>query len=114
MGDLQIEVDQREAVTVIKLTGRLDHNTAPQFEAVLTEQTTANRFKLVLDFSNLSYISSAGNGVLLRIRKVVKRWQRGDVRFGPIHPYTKEQLSLLGFNIIFDMYDTVEAAVASF
>ena len=52
----------------LALEGRLDTVTAPQLETELTE-SLADVEKLVLDFSDLVYISSAGLRVLLAAQK---------------------------------------------
>ena len=50
------------------LDGRLDTNTAPEFEKALNE-SLENVNDLVLDFSGLEYISSVGLRLLLTAKK---------------------------------------------
>ncbi len=52
----------------LSLQGRLDTNTAPQLENALAEQSEGIT-KLILDFKELEYISSAGLRVLLSTQK---------------------------------------------
>ncbi len=52
----------------LSLQGRLDTNTAPQLESALAEQS-GGITKLILDFKELEYISSAGLRVLLSTQK---------------------------------------------
>ena len=59
------------AVTMA-LAGRLDTSTAPQLEAEL-KQTLPGMQKLVLDFQELDYISSAGLRVILAAQKIMNR-----------------------------------------
>ena len=50
--------------SVIALSGQLDAHTAPELEHFLeTAIRTENKAKIVLDFTSLEYISSAGLGV---------------------------------------------------
>ena len=56
----------------IAITGRLDTTTAPQLEAELKESLGGIE-KLVLDFSALEYLSSAGLRVLLSTQKLMNK-----------------------------------------
>ena len=53
-------------VLTVKVEGRLDTMTSPELESELSNETPE---KLILDFSDLEYISSAGLRVLLSAQK---------------------------------------------
>lgn len=56
--------------TMVKLCGRIDSNNAPALEAEIMDQLKGrNDLPVVMDASDLEYISSAGLRVLLRVRK---------------------------------------------
>ena len=59
----------------VNITGRLDTTTAPQLEAEF-KQSIVGVEKLVLDFSALEYLSSAGLRVLLATQKLMKKQGR--------------------------------------
>ncbi|MCI2055606.1 MAG: STAS domain-containing protein [Oscillibacter sp.] len=60
------------AELTVALAGRLDTSTAPQLEAEL--KTSLNGVtSLVMDFTELEYISSAGLRVLLSAQKVMNK-----------------------------------------
>ncbi|MBQ9530689.1 MAG: phosphotransferase [Eubacterium sp.] len=56
----------------IKLSGRIDSSNAQQTETWLNEQVGDYRGEIILDASELEYISSAGLRVVLRLKKVNK------------------------------------------
>ena len=56
----------------VKLAGRLDTTTAPELEAALKD-SYAGVEKLVLDFAELEYLSSAGLRVLLQAQKTMNK-----------------------------------------
>lgn len=66
---LNIESKATENELVIYLEGRLDTNTAPDLEKFLEENCLGSNVNLVLDFSKLEYLSSAGLRVLLMLSK---------------------------------------------
>lgn len=58
--------------TIIEISGRLDTTTAPLLEKTINENIGETK-NLVLDFSNLEYISSAGLRVLLAAQKKMQK-----------------------------------------
>ena len=65
---MTINIEKNNGVTVIKLDGRLDTTTAPELEKAINNEGDALK-SLVLDFSGVDYISSAGLRVLLTAQK---------------------------------------------
>ena len=65
---LTVEKRIDENKLTLILGGRLDSNTAPEFEKTLDE-SLKNVKALVFDFSGLEYISSAGLRLLLTAKK---------------------------------------------
>ncbi len=57
-----IETKNQGPVRVIAIRGYLDAHTAPLFENVVAEELRAGRCRLVVDCTDLDYISSAGLG----------------------------------------------------
>ena len=69
---MTIEKKQSNTELTISLTGRLDTTTAPQLEAELKGSLPGVEH-LVLDFSALEYLSSAGLRVLLAAQKQMNK-----------------------------------------
>lgn len=67
---MKIEIKRVEKELTIKLTGKLDTSTAPELESELKGKLEGIN-KLIFDFSNLDYISSAGLRVVLSSMKSV-------------------------------------------
>ena len=65
----------------ISLEGRLDTTTAPELESVI-RSSLDNVTELILDLSNLDYLSSAGLRVLLLAQKQMNRKGNMVVRHG--------------------------------
>ena len=67
------------AKLTLALEGRLDTTTAPQLEAEV-KGTLGGVTELVLDFSQLEYLSSAGLRVLLTAQKIMNKQGKMVVR----------------------------------
>ena len=69
---MTIEKMKEGGKLTLALEGRLDTATAPQLEAEVTGSLTGVT-ELVLDFSRLEYLSSAGLRVILAAQKIMNR-----------------------------------------
>lgn len=79
---------------VIALEGRLDTMTAPELEAELGKSLDGAE-SLVLDFSKLEYISSAGLRVLLSAHKTMSA--RGGMKITHVNEIVREVFEVTGF-----------------
>lgn len=82
------------ATLTLALEGRLDTTTAPQLEAEVKDSLTGVT-DLILDFTALEYISSAGLRVVLSAQKVMNKQGRMVVR--GVNEYVMEVLEVTGF-----------------
>jgi len=100
-------------VTVFKIDGRVDTAGAVDMDVTLHEAVAEDKFKMVLDLSELRYISSAG---LRTLADILTRNQQngGDLKLATVNPKILRILQIIGFDQFFTIYDTVDAAVESF
>lgn len=82
------------ATLALALEGRLDTTTAPQLEAEV-KGSLAGVTELILDFTALEYISSAGLRVVLSAQKTMNKQGRMVVR--GVNEYVMEVLEVTGF-----------------
>ena len=92
---MQIEKTHANGDVTLFLTGRLDTSTAPQLEAEI-QQSIDHITSLVLDFSNLDYISSAGLRVLLSAQK--KLQSKGGMVIRGVCENVMEIFEITGFS----------------
>ena len=78
---------------IVEIEGRLDTSTAPQLESNLGTLDGVKR--LVLDFSKLEYISSAGLRVLLGAQK--KMNAKGEMVIKNVNDTIMEVFDITGF-----------------
>jgi anti-anti-sigma factor len=110
---MEIKDKQVDGVTVLSLMGSIDAMTAPKITEFIQGQIARGNNKLVMDMSGVDYTSSAGLRVLLGAIKET-RAQSGDLRLTGIQPDVQKVLNLSGFTNILKMFDTLDAAVASY
>ena len=91
---MKISKNQKGTALEIALEGRLDTTTAPELEAEL-KGSLDSADTLVLDFSKLDYISSAGLRVLLSAHKVMAR--KGGMKVTHVNDIVQEVFEVTGF-----------------
>lgn len=111
---MELSSRQLGSVRVIDVQGRLDHAQAKAFEAALAPHLTdcsKGGTPLVLDFSQVVYISSVGLRVLLLAAKQAKA-QQGKIVVAALTPIVTEVFQVSHFNLVLQVFPDVAAAVA--
>ena len=102
-----------ENVWTLAPQGRLDLPAARALEDALNELCDAGRARLVVDMTGVGYVASAAlKALLVGARRA--RLQKGDVRLAGLNNRVLEVIEMAGFDQIFAIHPTPEAAVASF
>lgn len=109
---MDIQTLKETKATVVTVTGRLDAVTAPAYEEAVNELINGGEIAFVVDFAGLDYISSAGLRGLLVMAKQLKG-RGGKVRFANVKGTVKEVFDISGFATIFQMDDSVAAALSN-
>ena len=92
--------------------GRLDAVTVPALETAIDEQLTARHFRLIIDLSEVGYMSSSGLRVLLRARRQAQSGG-GDVVLCAMNERVTEVFEMIGFNNLFRIFATAAEAAAA-
>lgn len=109
---MEVTQKQQNGITILGLKGRLDSNTSDDFEKKLLGLIQAGETRLVLDFKDLDYISSAGLRVLLKAAKELKR-NNGQLSFCALKEYIREIFELSGFVSFFPIHPTLEESLSA-
>lgn len=91
---MSIEKKANGSTLILTLSGRLDTTTSPQLEAELKEGLVGVEH-LVLDFTALDYLSSAGLRVLLAAQKQMSK--QGDMVVRSVNETIAEIFEVTGF-----------------
>lgn len=113
MSEFSVGVRQRDTVSIFELKGYLDAHTAPELEKTFQNHLNESRFNIVVNFSDLSYISSAGLGVLMQFIEDVRQ-NEGDIKLSNMSPRVYNVFDLLGFPMLYEIFDDEEEAVRKF
>lgn len=110
---LSIETDNTQSVSVMKVKGRVDSDTAPEFDEALTKLLQDNKKKIVLNLQAVEYMSSAGLRAMVKAYQTAKK-SGGDVRLASVSSPVEVVLRTVGMMQMLQMYPTDQEAMASF
>jgi anti-sigma B factor antagonist len=113
MSDLNISVESHKRVELVTVQGRIDSSNANDFDGTLKEIQNKNRHNIVLNLSEVNYMSSAGLRAIVAALRESKK-NRGDVRLAAPSERVSEVLALAGLDSMFQVFEDNTAAVGSF
>ncbi len=105
--------DQEGEIMVVELGGYVDQSNSYLLQQMFDNIIQSGCYKVVVDFKNLYYMSSAGWGVFVG---EIKRFREngGDIKLAAMNPEIYDVYQMLEFYHILDDYPKVEEAAASF
>ncbi|TVQ65328.1 MAG: anti-sigma factor antagonist [Balneolaceae bacterium] len=98
---------------VLELQGELDAHTASRLEETLKELIRSNKGRIIVNFSELEYIASAGLGVFMAYIEDV-RSTGGDIKLTNMNDKVYNVFDLLGFPTLYDIFPDESEAVEKF
>ncbi|MGH6917161.1 MAG: STAS domain-containing protein [Geminicoccaceae bacterium] len=110
---MQVQESKKGMVLVVAAQGRLDGSSADEFQGRLSASIESGETRILLDFADLIYISSAGLRILLI---TAKRLKEGDGQFA-ICGLTENVASVFkvsGFDGVIKIFPDEAAALASY
>jgi len=110
---MNITERDENGVTIFVLEGRVDTQGAVDMDLVLQSAAANGKHKMVLDMSNLRYISSAGLRTLADILTKNKNGG-GDLKLAALNTKIMRVFQIVGFDKFFSIYNTTDAAIADF
>lgn len=111
---MDISTTQFKHCDLVTVQGRVDSSTAPKLTEALNKLLDDGHYKIVLDLSQVEYMSSAGFRAMLAALKTCKRYNRGDLYLASVPKLIHEALDLTGMTSLFRTYDDVTTAVGNF
>lgn len=109
---MDITAERASGTVIAKASGRIDSSNSREFHSNLEAVVPANDPALVLDFEDVSYISSAGMRVILIVAKGL---QKSDISFAlcSMNDSIREVFTISGFDKIIPIHESQSEALAA-
>ena len=111
----RIDVSDVGEVSVVQFSDRkiLDESNIQEMGRELFELVEQKRAKILLNFMNVEFLSSAALGKLITLDKKMKA-AKGQLKLSNIRPEIYEVFAITRLNKLFDIHDDEADALATF
>ena len=109
---MSIHVESRDGIALIRPAGRVDSGNALEFEALVTAKLDEGVQKLVFDFGDLDFMSSAGLRVVLVAGKRMRE-SKGKLAFAGLRDNVHDVFAMSGFLKLFQAHKTLDEALGA-
>jgi anti-sigma B factor antagonist len=113
MSRLQYSLSEQGNIAVIKIGGRLDVETSPEFHKRLKELIDKGTNNFVINMGKLIFIASAGLGVLINLNSAIEK-NGGKLVLSSMSDKIAKIFKLLGFINLFKIYESDQKALDAF
>lgn len=110
---MKIKETKNQDVLILELEGRLDSTSLGKIEHRLPDLIESGEQNILLDFSGLDYINSAGLRVLILAGKQLKK-TGGKIVLCSMQDYIKEVFDISGFSSFFRIIANQQEALEAF
>ena len=107
---MEIDAEKRDGLLLLSFGGQLDAASAEQSEQVLLSMIDEPGLRVVVDLAPLTYLSSVGLGVILRLTKQVMKYD-GRIVFHSLQPRVKQILDMTGLSLMLQINESAEEAI---
>ena len=111
---MEFSAQQIADVTLIRVTGRIDHKTVKDFENALTPFLEAGNpaadTKIIIDLEGLEFLTSAGLRMLMIAAKTCAKQNRA-IAVAALQPIVQEIFTISRFDLVLKIFPSVPAAL---
>ena len=109
---MKIEATQNGTQVILKVSGRMDAANATLFQEECESGIKRGATVLILDFSELTYISSMGLRALVVVGKFLEE-RNGKLHICGLTGLVKQVFEITRLNSVFTIHDSVQSALAA-
>src|SRR5574343_93368 len=110
---MKIQATNRADIHALELSGELDYHSSPELREKLTELTSKQAPKILVDLSGVDYMDSSGIATFVEAFQKAKRYQ-GRLVLAALTPTVRGVFEIAKLDSIFEISATVAEAVKCF
>ena len=110
---MKIIEEIQDGIKIFRLKGRLDSNTSQELEDKLFQTISEESKKIIVDFENIDYMSSAGLRVVFKASRALGR-EDGRLILCSMHEYIREIFKTTGIDKFVLILDSIDQAFKAF
>jgi anti-anti-sigma factor len=108
---MEIKVQALDHCDVISVSGQLERSSTAQLTEVLETSNKRGKYNLIIELSQVKYISSMGFRALLMAQQNNRRNHRGELILTQVPEHIHQALELTGFSEFFNIFEDLSSAI---
>ena len=110
---MEVKIVEKDQLVILRFSGKLDTNTSSEADTYFKKVLEEGHVKILVDFEQLDYMSSAGLRVLLSTAKQLQG--KGGVGISSMNDDVREVLEMTGLaDLVFKVFKNEEEALIGF
>jgi len=109
---MQINERTEDNIPIVSIVGDIDLESSPQLRAFLKPKSSQKTPRLLLDFSQVSYIDSSGLATLIEYFQAVQGF-KGKLALASLSPRVKNVFEIVRLEQIFSLHPDIPSALAA-
>jgi anti-sigma B factor antagonist len=110
---MQIDVQEKEGVTVYSITGDIDINSAPDVKKSFDEAIRAKKESILVNLKGVDYVDSSGLATLVEVLKNLRVYG-GKLKLSNLSSKVMGLFEITKLTTLFDISDDESTALTSF
>ena len=110
---MSLNIEDKGKAKIVKLEGKLDVNLSVSIENELDALIDSGSNNLILEISKVEYLSSSGIRVFINMMRKIKD-KNGRLVLASVPDAIKKILKTVDLEDLFEVYDSVDDALATF
>ena len=109
---MEISEQRQSDLIILNPVGRINNDTSPAIQTKLLDSVGSAAAKVLVDFSGIEYISSAGPRALMMASKQSKA-TNGRLAVAALTPMVKEIFAISRFSLVVQVFETTAEAITA-
>lgn len=110
---MQVAITQRDGVSVCRVEGEIDINTAPQFKKAFDRLMKDKDGKIIINMEKVGYIDSSGLATLVELLKNFRK-AGSRLKLVSLSPKVRSLFEITKLEKLFDIADREDEAIKAF
>ena len=110
---MELDIQEKQGVTILSIVGRIVMGADAQLREAIDTLLASGRSNVLIDFSQVTFMDSAGIGELVASHRTIKRFG-GALKILSPSQKVQDSLTLTKLLPIFEIFDDKQTAVDSY
>jgi anti-sigma B factor antagonist len=110
---MQVNINLKEGISICKVDGEIDINTAPQFKKAFEKLMREKEAKIIIDMEKVGYIDSSGLATMVELLKNFRK-TGARLKLVSLSPKVKSLFEITKLEKLFDILENQDEAVRAF